>query len=78
MNRRFFWLIPEFTKFRAIFEDAETILGVSDEGVRRLFRKDTGKICFDERKALILSVASLIKDEPEEKIFIKQREVVSV
>lgn len=78
MNRRTFWLIPEFTKFRTIFENAEIILGVSDDNERRLFRKDTGKICFDERKALILSVAALIKDEPEENFFIKKREVACV
>ena len=75
MNRRFFWLIPEFTKFRTIFETAETILGANDENEHRLFRKDTGRICFDERRALLLCVASLIE---EEDFFIEKREVACV
>lgn len=78
MNRRFFWLIPEFTKFRAVFENAETILGVNEANEHRLFRKDTGKVCFDERQALLLCVAALIKDEDEESFFIKRREVICV
>ena len=78
MNRRFFWLIPEFTKFRATFEDAKTVVGANEENEHRLFRKDTGKICFDERKALLLSVAALIKDETEEDFFIEKREVACV
>jgi hypothetical protein len=52
MSRRFFWQIPECIKFRTVFEDAETIVGTSDDGQHRLFRKDAGKICFSEGKAL--------------------------
>ncbi|HMS43841.1 MAG TPA: hypothetical protein PKE69_26665 [Pyrinomonadaceae bacterium] len=79
MNRRTFWLIPEFTKFRTIFENAEIILGVSDDNERRLFRKDTEKICFDERKALAICVAALIRDAPEKESFlINKREVAYV
>ena len=66
MNRRYFWLIPEFTKFRTVFEDAETVVGVNDENEHRLFRKDSGKICFDERDALRLSIAKLIETETED------------
>ncbi len=63
MNRRYFWLIPEFTKFRTVFETAETVLGVNDENEHCLFRKDTGKICFDEREALRLSIVKLTEFE---------------
>lgn len=63
MNRRLFWLIPECVKFRIVFEDAETILGINEENDHRLFRKDTGKICFSEREALRLSLAALFENE---------------
>lgn len=66
MTRRYFWLIPEFTKFRTIFEDAETVVGVSDDNEHRLFRKDTGKVCFDERDALRLSIILLVEAESEQ------------
>lgn len=65
MNQRYFWLIPEFVKFRVTFETAETVVGVTDENERRLFRKDTEKICFNEREALRLSIAKLIEGETE-------------
>jgi hypothetical protein len=68
MNRRYFWLIPEFTKFRTVFETTETVLGINDENEHRLFRKDTGVICFDEREALRLSIVKLTEfSEVEEK-----------
>ncbi len=76
MNRRFFWLIPEFTKFRTAFETAETVVGANEENEHCLFRKDTGITCFDERKALLLCVATLIKDEKD--FYIENREVVCV
>ena len=63
MNRRFFWLIPDCVKFRIVFEDAEIILGINEENEHRLFRKDTGKICFSEREALRLSIAALFEKE---------------
>ncbi len=77
MNRRYFWLIPEFTKFRTVFETAETVIGVNDENEHRLFRKDTGKICFDERDALRLSIVKLTEFETEE-FFIEQTRAVYV
>ena len=77
MNRRYFWLIPEFTKFRTVFETAETVMGVSDENEHRLFRKDTGKISFDEREALRLSIVKLTEFETEE-VYIEQRRAVYV
>ncbi|NOT47551.1 MAG: hypothetical protein HOP17_07345 [Acidobacteria bacterium] len=52
MTRRHFWQIPEFIKFRTVFENADTVLGVNDRGEHKLFRKDTGSISFDERAAL--------------------------
>jgi hypothetical protein len=77
MNRRYFWLIPEFTKFRTVFETAETVMGVNDENEHRLFRKDTGKICFDEREALRQSIVKLTECESEE-FFIEQTRAVYV
>ena len=66
MNRRYFWLVPEFTKFRTVFETAEAVYGVNDENEHRLFRKDTGKISFDEREALRLSIIRLTETDTEE------------
>ena len=75
MNRRYFWLVPEFTKFRTVFETAETVLGVNDEHEHRMFRKDTGKICFDEREALRLSIVKLTEFETEDFFVTKSRAV---
>lgn len=66
MNRRHFWLIPEFTKFRTVFENEETVLGIGEDREHRLFRKDTGRVCFDEREALQCSLAALAEKEVAE------------
>lgn len=66
MNRRFFWLIPEFVKFRAVFETNETVVGVTDGNERRLFRKDTGRICFDEHEAFRRSMVRISKAVTDE------------
>ncbi len=73
MNRRFFWQTPECIKFRTTFEDAETIVGVNEDGERRLFRKDTGKICFSEREALGTFTALFFEKE-----FLEKSEAVCV
>ncbi len=65
MNRRYFWSIPEFVKYRATFETTETVAGVDERKEHRLFRKDTGKISFDEREALRLSIIALVEKETE-------------
>lgn len=52
MTRRHFWQVPEFIKFRTVFENGDSILGVNEKGDHKLFRKDTGCISFDERAAL--------------------------
>ena len=78
MNRRYFWLIPEFTRFRTAFETAETVLGVNGDNEHRLFRKDTGKICFDEREALRLSIVKLTEFDETEDFFIEQSRAVYV
>jgi hypothetical protein len=52
MTRRHFWQIPDFIKFRTVFENQDTILGINERGEHKLFRKDTGCISFDERAAL--------------------------
>lgn len=75
MNRRFFWLIPEFEKFRTVFETAETVLGANEKGEHRLFRKDTGKVCFDESEALRLSIVKLSESERK---FIRRKKAVFV
>jgi hypothetical protein len=75
MNRRYFWLIPEFTKFRTVFETDETVLGVTDENEHRLFRKDAGNVCFDEREALRLSIVKLTDFDAEEFYFERTRAV---
>lgn len=66
MNRRYFWLIPEFMKFRTVFETSETILGADERNEHRLFRKDTGRICFDESEALRLSIVKLTEIETDD------------
>ena len=53
------------------------MLGVSDENEHRLFRKDTGKICFDEREALRLSIAKLTEADAED-FFLMQADAVYV
>jgi hypothetical protein len=75
MNRRYFWLIPEFTKFRTVFENAETVLGVNGDNEHRLFRKDTDKICFDERDALRLSIVKLTEFNDEDFLIEQSRAV---
>ena len=78
MNRRYFWLIPEFTRFRTVFETAETVVGVNDEKEHRLFRKDTGKISFDECEALRLSIVKLTDIEDTKESFIEESRAVYV
>ena len=67
MNRRFFWLIPECVKFRTVFEEAETIMGVNETNEHCLFRKDTGRICFSEPLALESFVTTFLEKEFSEK-----------
>lgn len=63
MNRRVFWTVPDCTKFRTVFEDAETILGVDEKNQHRLFRKDSKKIVFSDREALKAYVSSFLEKE---------------
>lgn len=77
MNRRYFWLIPEFTKFRTVFETTETVLGVNDKDEHRLFRKDTGKICFEEQEARRRSIAEASEADAED-FFIDQTRAVYI
>jgi hypothetical protein len=65
MTRRYFWQVPEFIKFRMVFENTDTILGANDAGEHKLFRKDTGKICFDEAAALRQRLSDLAEAEQE-------------
>jgi len=65
MNRRFFWQVPEYIKFRIVFEDAETILGATENNEYRLFRKDTNQIVFSICAALEMCLASLCETESE-------------
>lgn len=59
--KRHFWQMPEGIKFRTVFEDQETVLGVNERNEHRLFRKDTNGITFAENEALEMSLTSLIK-----------------
>jgi hypothetical protein len=63
MTRRHFWQVPEFIKFRTVFENGDTILGVNEKGEHKLFRKDTGCISFDERAALSKRLIRLAQRE---------------
>ena len=63
MTQKYFWQVPELTRFRTVFEDVETVVGVSSDNRHQLFRKDTGRICFDEHQAKRLYVESIMKDE---------------
>lgn len=65
MNRRFFWQVPEYIKFRIVFETDETILGATDDNEYRLFRKDTNQIVFSICEALDRCLASLVAQESE-------------
>jgi hypothetical protein len=65
MNRRFFWQVPEYIKFRIVFETDETILGATDDNEYRLFRKDTNQIVFSICEALDVCFASLMTQESE-------------
>jgi hypothetical protein len=65
MNRRFFWQVPEYIKFRIVFETDETILGAAENNEYRLFRKDTNQIVFSICEAMEISLASLHEKESE-------------
>lgn len=73
INRRFFWQTPECVKFRTVYEDAETIVGASESGEHRLFRKDTGKICYTEGDALAAFTEMFFEKE-----FLEKSEAVGV
>ena len=55
MTRRYFWQIPELIKYRTVFENVEIVNGTNEENEHKLFRKDTGRICFDEAAAVLQS-----------------------
>jgi hemolysin-activating ACP:hemolysin acyltransferase len=59
MNRRFFWQVPEYIKFRVVFETDETILGATENNEYRLFRKDTNQIVFSICEAMQRCLESL-------------------
>lgn len=65
MNRRFFWQVPEYIKFRTVFETDETILGATDDNQYRLFRKDTNQIVFSLCEALEISLTARRENESE-------------
>jgi hypothetical protein len=65
MNHRFFWQVPEYIKFRVVFEDGEIILGATENNEYRLFRKDTNRIVFSICEALDVCFASLVTQESE-------------
>lgn len=70
MTRRYFWQLPEFIKYRTVFENEDTVLGADENGEHKLFRKDTGKICFDERVALAQKLREIARVEEMETILV--------
>ena len=62
--------IPEFVKYRTVFENEDTVLGAGENGEHKLFRKDTGKICFDERVALAHKLREVARVEEMETILV--------
>jgi hypothetical protein len=63
MTRRFFWLIPDCARFRIVFEDNETVLGINKRNEHRLFRKDTGIIAFSKPKGLRTRAKAFLEKE---------------
>ncbi len=63
MNRRYFWTIPDCIKFRVVFEDRETVLGVNEANEHKLLRKDSGRIFFSPQDALKSFVADFLEKE---------------
>lgn len=63
MTRRHFWTVPDCVKFRVVFEDKETVVGVNDANEHRTLRKDTGKIFFSAQEALKSFVKDFIDKE---------------
>lgn len=71
MNRRHFWTVPDCVKFRLVFEDKETVVGVNDANEHRTLRKDTGKIFFSAQEAL----KSFVKDFIDKEVVPKNKEL---
>ena len=65
MNSRFFWQVPEYIKFRIVFETDETILGATENNEYRLFRKDTNRIVFSICEAMERCLAPQSEKESE-------------
>ena len=66
MTRRYFWQVPEFIKFRTVFENGDAILGANENNEHQMFRKDIGKVCFDECVALSLCLKDIVKKQPQD------------
>jgi hypothetical protein len=52
MKSNCFWQIPQFKKFRIIFEDSAIMVGASEDKQYQTFRKDNPYITFSEKEAL--------------------------
>jgi hypothetical protein len=56
MKSNCFWQIPQFKKFRIIFEDASILVGATEENQYQIFRKDSPYLRFSEQEALEISL----------------------
>lgn len=56
MKSNCFWQIPQFKKFRIIFEDACILVGATEENQYQTFRKDSPYLRFSEQEALEISL----------------------
>jgi len=51
MDSKYFWQVPQLKRFRVIFEDADILVGASDENQFQAFRQDNPYIKFSEKEA---------------------------
>jgi hypothetical protein len=63
MKNNCFWQIPQFKKFRIIFEDTAIMVGASEDHRYQTFRKDNPSIRFSEKEALEASLNFQIAQE---------------
>ena len=63
MTRRYFWQVSDYSRFRTVFENEDTILGVNKKNEHKLFRKDTGSIMFEKPGTLKKRIKMAAKRE---------------
>ena len=68
MTRRYFWQLPECTRFRIVFENEDIVLGVDRGGSQKVFRKDSGRVSFRGGPRLSRRVRDITKARPKIRI----------